>query len=44
MKTLINLELKAVTGGYFIVHADNPIAFANYHGYPMPEYLRRALK
>jgi len=43
MKTLNLSEVKNVTGGYFIIYADNPSAFEQFHGYPMPQYLRDML-
>lgn len=41
MKELNVAKLEEVNGGFYIIHADNPIAFEDFHGYPMPEYLQQ---
>jgi hypothetical protein len=43
MKTLNLSEIQNINGGYFIIYADNPAMFEQFHGYRMPEYLRRML-
>ena len=43
MKNLDLYEIQNVSGGYFILYADNPAMFEQFHGYKMPEYLRKML-
>lgn len=43
MKNLDLSEIHNVSGGYFILYADNPVMFEQFHGYKMPEYLRKML-
>lgn len=43
MKELNTVQLEKVNGGFYIIYADNPIAFEDFHGYPMPDYLRQVL-
>ncbi|WP_343857882.1 hypothetical protein [Aliiglaciecola litoralis] len=44
MKNLNLSEIQNISGGYFIIYADNPIAFEQFHGYPMPDYMLQMLR
>ena len=40
MKELNRTQMQNVTGGYFIIHGDDPVLYPEYNGQPLANIMR----